>query len=130
MPRGRASEAARAPDLSTAPALPPLWESVLDDEPASLKASRGPSSLADDEFDLPPPPCAPNPDPFRTTSGSYRHRGNRADAGFTIAGCYLALTVLVVMGFFVWMGQPNPNPSALARSCWPPSSACAGSVFS
>ena len=115
VPRGRASEASRAPGRSAAPASPPIWESVLEDEPASFKASRGPVAPADDEFDLPPPPRAAYPQPIRKTSGSYRHRGSSPDAGFTIAGCYLALALLVVMGFFVWLGAAQPESKRVGQ---------------
>ncbi len=115
VPRGRASEPSRSKPAPATPAVPAVWESVLEDEPTSLKASRGSASPADDEFDLPPPPRAAYPQPIRKTSGSHRHRGSGADTGFTIAGCYLALTLLVVMGFFVWMGAAQPESKRVGQ---------------
>jgi predicted Zn finger-like uncharacterized protein len=108
VPRARAGNASRSHARAATPSPPPVWDSVLEDEPTSFKASRGPSSPALDEFDLPPPPRAAYPQPSRKTSGSYRHRGDGPDVGFTIAGCYLALALLVVIGFFIWQAAADP----------------------
>jgi HEAT repeats len=114
VPRRRASESAPTPPISAKAAQPARWESVLEDEPASFKASRGPSPLADHDFNLPPPPQAAYPEPIRT-SNSYRHRGSNPDVGFTIAGCYLGLALLVVMGFFVWLGAAQPETGRVGQ---------------
>ena len=46
VPRGRASDVSQSPSRSAAPPSAPVWEAVLEDEPTSFKASRGPSSPA------------------------------------------------------------------------------------
>ena len=115
VPRGRATDSSRSPARSAAPPSPPAWDSVLEDEPTTFKASRGPSPPAFDEFDLPPPPRAAYPQPIRKTSGSYRHRGSRADVGFTLAGGYLALALLVVIGFLIWQAAADPPKARVGQ---------------
>jgi HEAT repeats len=99
--RSRGAQAARPADR---------WDEVLDDEPASFKASRGAGPSAfDDIDDLPPPPRAGYSEPHRKTSRSYSHRGGGTDAGLAVAGCYLGLLFLIVVGFFIWMGAAGPT---------------------
>ena len=115
MPRGRAVDATPEPLESAASPTPAMWESVLDDEPASLNASRGAESPAYDEFDLPPPPReAYLPPPSQ--SRSYRHRGNNLNAGVTVAGCYAAFAFVVGVGFFFWMVAAQPPNARIGQA--------------
>jgi predicted Zn finger-like uncharacterized protein len=114
VPRGWKSDGARS---SREPAAAPAdhWGALLDDEPASFKASRGAASPVYEEQDLPPPPRASYPEPTRRSKSSYGHRGGSTDVGLTLAGCYLGLALLVVVGFFLWMAAASPPKERIGQ---------------
>lgn len=108
-PRGPKNDLSRSARGSSAAPASGAWGELLDDEPASFKANRGGGVPAYEDMDLPPPPRAAYPEPDRRTSRSYNHRGGGTDAGVTVAGCYLGLLLLIVVGFFIWMGAAGPT---------------------
>ncbi len=109
VPRGRPVEAAPTsrpaappaprPAAPPAPAVPSYWESVLDDEPASLKSSRpAPAPFVDE--DLPPPPRTVYP---KSTS-TYRRSKRSSDVNVgPIIGGFLGLSVLGFIGIQIWI---------------------------
>ncbi len=98
-----------SPQIATAPPRKRQWESVLDDEPTSLKASRGPAGIIDDDLPLPPPPRAGYA--TRAYKPSYQSsHGNNPDVGITIAGLYILLLIVVGLGFWIWMSAAEPTP--------------------
>ena len=115
VPMGRARcESLRPPAGRVADSAPSLWESVIDDTPASLKGSRGPAAPMFDDLDLPPPPRAAYPTPSRK-SYSQRDRGNNPEIGFTIAGFYVMGVIVVGVGFWIWKTAAEPTSERNGR---------------
>jgi hypothetical protein len=91
-----------APPAQPAPAapnVPSYWESVLQEEPSSLKASRTSLPTPDLE-DLPPPPRAVYLKPRET-----RRRSNRPPSDVNVGpiiGWFLGLSVLSFIGLILW----------------------------
>jgi hypothetical protein len=112
---GGGLDAASPSGRATASPLPGYWESVLEEnEPASLKASRGPEQSTFDQDDLPPPPHGAYPKPQRK-SYARRSSSSNPNIGFTIAGIYAALAILVVMGFYIWMAAAKPGNDRIGQ---------------
>src|ERR1700678_1079189 len=72
VPRGPKNDPSRSARGASPTPTAGAWGELLDDEPASFKASRGGGApVFDDELDLPPPPRAAYPSRSRKSSGSY-----------------------------------------------------------
>jgi hypothetical protein len=119
VPAGHSAESSssRAPaTIAREPAAAPSrWQSVLEDEPAALKASRRPAVAEFDDVDLPPPPRAAYPAKRRRSRDS-------ADAGqisvaLTISGWYSFIGLLLAAGVFVYGQFATPSRDQTAAVC-------------
>ena len=99
MPRGRPTESAPKPAATAPPPVPTYWESVLEEEPSSLKGGRAPGTDRDD--DLPPPPRVA----YRKPEKSSRRASRPSDVNVgPIIGWFLGLSFLVFVGMLIWVG--------------------------
>jgi hypothetical protein len=100
VPMGRPVAAATAgKPAAPAPEAPAYWESVLEAEPASLKASRAPAPQFDEE-DLPPPARAVYRPP-RKRRGHSGGSGSAVNVG-PIIGWFLGLAAVSLIGIIIW----------------------------
>ncbi len=128
-PRGRQSEPAPAERQVSSPLLSPTppprasaskplspayWEAVEEDSPTVFKPSRNPAPRAYDEVELAPPPRAAYNKPKPNTRRP-RDWGNNPDVGITIAGLYVAATILVVIGFWIWIQASSPAVNRIGQ---------------
>jgi transposase-like protein len=107
-------ESARDPAL-----VPSQWQSLLEDEPASLKASHGPAGEVLDDADLPPPPRAAYPSVRRRSSRS--SESSQIDLAVTVSGWFCLAGLLSGVGFLMFAQIAGPS--------WEQTSVVGGIIF-